>query len=171
MKLRKWCLLNYNKKNTKIIRNQLNKICTTLQSWKMQNISERNWRFILFIYLFLKLFLNVCLFLRERQRQRASWAEREEDTESKAASRLWAVSTEPNAGLELMNGKIMTWAKVRRLTNWATQVPRETKDLISRVLYHVHEMENSISKDTFKCPWLCQYIEHLTHMTSQKNGN
>ena len=34
--------------------------------------------------------------------------EREEDTESKAGSRLCAVSTEPDAGLELTNQEIMT---------------------------------------------------------------
>ena len=48
---------------------------------------------------------------------------REIDTESEAGSRLWAVSTEPHAGLELTNREIMTWAKVRGLTDWATQVP------------------------------------------------
>ena len=35
-------------------------------------------------------------------------AEREEDTESEAGSRLRAVSPEPDAGLEFMNCKIMT---------------------------------------------------------------
>ena len=35
-------------------------------------------------------------------------AEREGDTESKAGSRLQAVSTEPDVGLELVNHKIMT---------------------------------------------------------------
>ena len=35
-------------------------------------------------------------------------AEREEDTESKAGSRLSAVSTEPEAGLELTDCEIMT---------------------------------------------------------------
>ena len=50
-------------------------------------------------------------------------AERLEDTESEAGSRLWAVLTEPNAGLEPINHKIVTWAKVRRLTDWATQAP------------------------------------------------
>ena len=51
--------------------------------------------------------------------------EREGDTASKEGSRLWAVSTEPDAGLELTNGEIMTWAEVGRSTDWATQVPRE----------------------------------------------
>ena len=35
-------------------------------------------------------------------------AEREGDTESEAGSRLPAVSTEPDAGLELTNREIMT---------------------------------------------------------------
>ena len=35
-------------------------------------------------------------------------AEREGDTESEAGPRLRAVSTEPDAGLELMNQEIMT---------------------------------------------------------------
>ena len=44
-------------------------------------------------------------------------AEREGDTESEAGSRLSAVSTEPDAGLELTNREIMTLAEVRRSTN------------------------------------------------------
>ena len=35
-------------------------------------------------------------------------AEREGDPESEAASRLWAVSTEPDMGLEPTNREIMT---------------------------------------------------------------
>ena len=50
-------------------------------------------------------------------------SEREGDTESETGSRLWAVSTEPDAGLELMDREIMTWAEVGRLTDWATQAP------------------------------------------------
>ena len=44
-------------------------------------------------------------------------AETEGDTESEAGSRLCVVSTEPNMGLELMNCEIVTWAKVRHLTD------------------------------------------------------
>ena len=47
-------------------------------------------------------------------------AEKEGDTEFEAGSRFWAVSTEPDVVLELTNHEIMTWAEVRRLTNWAT---------------------------------------------------
>ena len=50
--------------------------------------------------------------------------ERERDTESEAGSRLPAGSIEPNAGLELMDHEIMTWAEVRHSTEWATQAPR-----------------------------------------------
>ena len=47
---------------------------------------------------------------RERQRQSVggAGADREGDTESEAGSRLRAVSTEPDAGLELTNCEIMT---------------------------------------------------------------
>ena len=51
---------------------------------------------------------------RERQSMSAGGAEREGDTESEAGSRLWAVSTEPDAGLEPTNCEIMTWAEVMR---------------------------------------------------------
>ena len=50
-------------------------------------------------------------------------AERGGDTEPEAGSRLWAVSTEPDMGLELTDCEIMTWAEVGRLTDWATQAP------------------------------------------------
>ena len=71
---------------------------------------------------------NIYLFIFERPRQSASGgeAEREGDTESEAGSRLWAVSTEPDAGLELTNCEIVTWAEVWRPTDWATQVPQVT---------------------------------------------
>ena len=57
------------------------------------------------------------MFIFERERERQSMnrggAEREGDTESEAGSRLWAVSTEPDSGLELTNWEIMTWAEIR----------------------------------------------------------
>ena len=56
------------------------------------------------------------IFERERERQSESGGkgrEREGDTESKAGSRLRAVSTEPNVGLEPMNHEIMTQPEVR----------------------------------------------------------
>ena len=55
-------------------------------------------------------FFNVYLFFRERERQSVSGggAEREEETESEAGSRLSAVSTEPDVGLEPTDCEIMT---------------------------------------------------------------
>ena len=63
---------------------------------------------------------------RERQRVSRGGAKREGDTESEAGSKLWAVSTELDVGLELMSCKIMTQAEVRRLTDWATQAPLDS---------------------------------------------
>ena len=68
---------------------------------------------------------------RERERESAharerTWAgegQRKGDTESEAGSRLRAVSTEPDAGLELTDREIMTRAWDGCSTNWATQVP------------------------------------------------
>ena len=65
------------------------------------------------------------IYFWERRRWNASGlgAETEGDTESQAGSRLQAVSTEPNVGLEPMSCEIMTWAQDGRSTNWATQAP------------------------------------------------
>ena len=58
------------------------------------------------------------LFTFDRQNTSGGGAERDNgDTESEAGSKLWAVSTEPDAGLELTNHEVMTWAKVGRLTD------------------------------------------------------
>ena len=50
------------------------------------------------------------MFIFERQSMSGVGAEREGDTESKAGSRLQAVSTEPDVGLEPMNREITTCA-------------------------------------------------------------
>ena len=65
------------------------------------------------------------MFIYFWERQNTSWggAERAGDTESIAGFRLWALSREPEAVLEVTNLEIMTWAEVGRLTDWATQVP------------------------------------------------
>ena len=48
---------------------------------------------------------------RERQSMNGGGAEREGDTESEAGSRLWAISPEPDTGLELPDREIVTWLK------------------------------------------------------------
>ena len=75
------------------------------------------------LFLKKKFFFNVYVWDRGRQSMSGGGAEREGDTESETASRLWAVSTEPDAGLEPTNREIVIWAEVRCLTNWATQAP------------------------------------------------
>ena len=65
------------------------------------------------------------IFEREKQNLSEGGTGREGGTESEAYYKLWAVSTEPSVGLEPMSSEIMTWAKVRRSTNWATQAPWE----------------------------------------------
>ena len=72
--------------------------------------------------------INVFIYFWDRERQNMSrgGAEREGDTESKAGSGLRAVSTEPDAGLELTDCEIITWAEVWRSTDWATQAPQDS---------------------------------------------
>ena len=71
-----------------------------------------------------KFFLTFIYFWdRERQRMNRGGSERGRP-ESETGSRLWAVSTEPDAGLELMDHEIMTWAEVGPLTDWAPQAPQ-----------------------------------------------
>ena len=71
-------------------------------------------------------FLHLFIFERESKCEWAGEGVEEGDTESKAGSRLWAVSIEPDVEPELTNREIMTWAEVRRSTDWATQAPRQT---------------------------------------------
>ena len=64
------------------------------------------------------------IYLWETQREHEQGRGRERGRqESEAGSRLWVVSTEPDAGLELTNREIMTRAEVGRLTDWATLAP------------------------------------------------
>ena len=58
-------------------------------------------------HIFLKIFFKVYFFERVRQSTSGGRAERGGDPESQAGSRLPAVSTEPDAGLELTNREIM----------------------------------------------------------------
>ena len=58
---------------------------------------------------FLKIFFFCAyLFLRERDRMQTGEGQREWETESEAGSRLRAVGTEPDAGLELTNREMVT---------------------------------------------------------------
>ena len=81
--------------------------------------------FFIFILLKKNFFLTF-IFETERDRAWTGEGQREGDTECETGSRLWAVSTEPDAGLKLTaltDREVMTWAEVGRLTDWATQAP------------------------------------------------
>ena len=92
-------------------------------------------------FFFKKNFLNVYLFLRERQSMSRGGAEKEGDTECEAGSSLWAVSSEPDAGLKVTNCEIMTQAEAGRLTNWVTQgaptISFVLKQICSKVKFNV----------------------------------
>ena len=65
------------------------------------------------LYMFLK-----CLFSFEREREgEHEWGRSRERGRHRIRSRLQAVRTEPDVGLELMNHKIMTRTEVRCLTD------------------------------------------------------
>ena len=72
-----------------------------------------------FIYLFFKTFIH--FFESQRVSEQRRGIERHTHTESEADSKLWAVSIEPDVGLEPTNCEIMNWGQVSRLTDWATQ--------------------------------------------------
>ena len=76
---------------------------------------------------------------RERHSMSRGGAEREDDTESKAGSRLWAVSTEPDVGLRPRNLEIMTWAEIKsRTLNWLSHPGAPQKSVFwiySRVIF------------------------------------
>ena len=72
---------------------------------------RRSWIiFLMSVYLFLRECVSLGVGEGQRERQSVSWggAERKGDTESEAGSRLRAVSTEPNTGLEPTNCEITT---------------------------------------------------------------
>ena len=66
----------------------------------------------------------IIYFWERRQTVSKRGAEREGDTRSETVSRLWAVSTKPDTGIELMNVEIITGAKIRHFTHWTTQAPQ-----------------------------------------------
>ena len=103
----------------------------TQRNWIWLNLSLCSLNFQLkmkvhffFLCSFLSFFFLTFIYFWERERERERERDREGDTESKAGSRLWAISPEPNVGLKPMNHEIMTWAEVRSSTDWATQEPQ-----------------------------------------------
>ena len=94
-------------------------------------------------------FLNVYLFLRERESMSQDRAEREGGTEYEW-SRLQALSYQHRArcGAWTHNCEIMTWAEVGRLTDWATQAHLLPWFLIS------------MNHRSFSCQTGAQFLPH-----------
>ena len=90
-------------------------------SWMLNLLSHLGAPIHLFFILqfFFKFFFSTFIYFwdRERQSMNGGGAEREGDTESEAGSRPWAVGTEPDMGLELMNCEITTWVEIGCLTD------------------------------------------------------
>ena len=61
-----------------------------------------------FFFNFFSTFIYLFFWDRERQSMNGGGAEREGDTESEVGSRLWAISPEPDTGLELTDREIVT---------------------------------------------------------------
>ena len=74
---------------------------------------------------------------RQTEHEQGRGREREGDTEAEAGCRLWAVGTEPDAGLEPTNREIMTWAEVGPLIDWATQAPQAENALSAPSLLNI----------------------------------
>ena len=80
----------------------------------------------------------VCVFIFETERDRA-WAgeeKREGDVESGAGSRLWAVSTEPDAGLELTNSQDhdLSQSQTHNLSHWGIPTRPSYSILIRHII-------------------------------------
>ena len=75
-------------------------------------------------FFYFLIFFNVYLFLRKSETQREQGRARE-TARHRIWSRLQALSCQCRAqrGAQTTNREIMTWAEVRRSTDWATQAP------------------------------------------------
>ena len=94
---------------------------------------------------------------KETECEQGRGREREEDMESEAGSRLWAVSTEPDMGLESMSCEMVTWTKVGRLTNWPTQVPLHPDFKAPGFISSALALNLSVRKNTNSMSWGCSY--------------
>ena len=85
------------------------------------------------------------IYFWERERERETereWGRNRERGRHRIRSRLQALSCQhrSDAGLEPRNCKIMTWAEVGRVTDWATQVCQKLQKVIK---VRVHSTTNS----------------------------
>ena len=82
----------------------------------IHRFSECEWNASFFFKIFL-------MFIFEKERAQAGVQKQGRRRGQRTWSGLCADSSEPDVGHELRNCEIMTWAKIRCSTDWATQVP------------------------------------------------
>ena len=124
--------------------------------------------------------------MRERESTH-KWEGATERGRQRIPGRLCVISTEPDAGLELKNCEIMTWAETKgwSLTDWGTQEPQLTSrfsglinplymsDWMSTWLRKRHRhpcyktQQNFLNKAYIKmkesrCTWVAQSVEQIT---------
>ena len=93
-----------------------------LESFELKIFEKLIHQITFFLFFFL-----MFIFERERETEHGQGGGRERGRHrTQSSSRLCADSTEPNTGLKFTNREMMTWAKVGRLTDWATQMPQIT---------------------------------------------
>ena len=106
---------------------------------------------------------------RDTHTVRVGEAQREGDTESEAGSRLWAVSTEPDAGLEPTDHEIMTWAEIQSLSDGATQAPQPLFMSINLHLHHYLKKTYIVFQCIYKHkPLLLDIQLHILFALSKK---
>ena len=121
--------------------------------WNMFYIFNEN---IFKVWVFFTFFFLIFIYFWERERQCVSrrGAEREGDTESEAGSQLWAVSTEPDAGLELLSRS--------RMLNRLSQPGTPKRSILNAfyTLFHFNLLTVLCSK-SYYCPPL--WMKKLRH--------
>ena len=111
---------------------------------------------------FLSLFIYFWEWVREQARESTRWErQREGDTESEAGFRFCADTSELDTGLEPTNLKTMTWAEVRRLTDWATQAPLKIQIL------RIRKPSESQKKSKKKSTLSTSYYTHTSHCAAE----
>ena len=114
------------------------------------------------------------LFIFEREREKKGENKRGRGRERRGQriqSGLCTDSSKSSVGLELTNCEVMTWAEVRRSTDWATHVPHEAaapcsleEDSLQFTSHPPHLVHLSCSHLTCLCVSLCSHISLITSL-------
>ena len=124
--------------------------------------STYKWDHTIFSFLWLKslsimpsisFFFFMFIYFWEREHESGRGRER---GRQRILSRLHAVSSQTQAGLEPMNPEIKTWAEAGSSTDWATQVPL--------IPSSIHVVTNSKIFFFFMSEYTCLNIYHHIHI-------